>query len=366
AIQNGQNGISMVNTTEASLDALVQSLQRIRELSIQAGNTGTLDSEAIQAIQEEIFQQIDEVNRIASTSRFSNRILFSGDNANETEVKKGQDDLGINVSKDPNASNLKSGVSILNIVQTQAGSEKLLPFKEEDGQAFFATGIGNATDIAVSVGQFNQQAAPNTAAARTTQLNAITFDGVSTVTGDIISFQGVLSDGVTPFAGSISVGSQTMANLETQIQTAVDNAETALFGGVAGNIPSSFVQTHVSLAANGFTTAQGLGRMRFLSAQANGTSTTTHANITDAPSEFDISFTVITSAGVQRNSMGVTRDYVQGQQVGAQIGNLSQAITGSTFNTGDFDIEVTDIVPPRRRETETTLPFRLRSGTVID
>ncbi|MDP8243599.1 MAG: flagellin [Candidatus Hinthialibacter antarcticus] len=366
AIQNGQNGISMVNTTEASLDALVQSLQRIRELSIQAGNTGTLDSEAIQAIQEEVFQQIDEVNRIASTARFSNRLLFSGDNANKTEVKKGQDDLGVNVSKDPNASNLKSGISILNIVQTEAGSEKLLPFKEEDGQAFFATGIGDATDVAVSVGQFNLQAATTTAAARTTALNAITFDGVSTVTGDVIAFQGVLSDGVTPFAGSISVGTQTMANLETQIQTAVDNAETALFGGVATNIPGSFVQTHVSLAANGFTTAQGLGRMRFLSAQAAGTTTTTNASTTDAPSQFNINFTVITTAGVQRNSMGITRDYVQGQQVGAQIGNLSQAITGSTFSSGDFGIEVTDIVPPRRRETETTLGFRLRSGTVID
>lgn len=366
AIQNGQNGISMVNTTEASLDALVSSLQRIRELSIQAGNTGTLDVEAIQAIQEEVFQQIDEVNRISKTARFSNRLLFSGDNANETEVKKGQDDLGINVSKDPNASNLKSGVSILNIVQTQAGSEKIIPFKEEDGQAFFATGIGNATDIAVSVGRFDLQGAAGTAAGRAATLNGITFDGVSLATGDVLSFQGVLSDGVTAFAGSISVGARTMANLETAIQNAIDNAETALFGGIASNIPGSFIQTHVSLAGTAMSTAAGNGRFRFFSAQAAGTTQTTNASTTDGPSKFEINFSVITSTGAARNSFGVTRDYVNDQRVGGQIGNLSQAITGSTFNTGDFDIEVTDIVPPRRRETETTLAFRLRSGTVID
>lgn len=366
AIQNGQNGISMVNTTEASLDALVSSLQRVRELAIQAGNTGTYDSAAIQAIQEEIFQHIDEVNRIANSARFSNRLLFTGDNANSTGVKKGQDDLGVHVSADPNASHLKSGTSILHIVQTQKGSEKLLPFKEEDGQAFFATGIGNATDIAVSTARFNITGT-NNPALRTTALNGITFDGVSIVTGDTITFQGVLSDGKTPFAGSISVGALTMANLETSIQTAIDNAETALFGGVATNIPGSFVQTHVSLAASTFTTAQGVGRFRFLSAKKSGSTSTTQADTTSAPSLFDIDFSVITSAGKHRNDAGITRDWLNGQRVGGQIGNVTQAITGSTFDTGDFNIEVSDIVPPERRIVETTMDFRFHgSGAIID
>ena len=82
----------------------------------------------------------------------------------------------------------------------------------------------------------------------TDALSTLVFDGVSIAANNVIAFQGVLSDGVTPFAGSISVGGNTVSDLMNQVQTAIDNAETALFGGIA-NIPASFVQTHVSIPA---------------------------------------------------------------------------------------------------------------------
>ncbi|MGC9330111.1 MAG: flagellin, partial [Candidatus Hinthialibacter sp.] len=131
AIRNAQDGINMADTTEASLDALVSCLQRVRELAIQAGNTGSNDAASIQAIQDEVFQQIDEVNRIATTARYSSLMLFTGDNANTSQIIRGQDDIGVNISVDPNASNLSSGTSILNIIRTKEGSENLLPSTTE-------------------------------------------------------------------------------------------------------------------------------------------------------------------------------------------------------------------------------------------
>lgn len=365
AIQNSQTGINMVNTTEASLDSLVSSLQRIRELTIQAANTGTYDSAAIQAIQDEVFQHIDEVNRIANTARFSTRQLFTGDNANITQIRQGQDDLGVRISPDPNASNLKSGTSFLQIIQTQKGDAKLLPYRKEDGQAIFATGVRDATDISVTVARFEVQGAPGTAAGSATALNTVLFDGISLEAGDIIAFQGVLSDGVTPFSGSISVAAgRSMLDLNNQLQLAIDNAEVALFGGVETNIPGSFIQTHVSLGLATAGIDAGSGRFRFISAQAAGTTTTSLANSTMALSKFDVTFTAINGNGDLRARTDSTRDWVSGQRVGGQIGNLVEGITGSTFNTGNFDIEVIDVIPPNRRKVEMNLAFRLGvSGT---
>lgn len=366
ATLNAQNGISMVNTSEAALDSLVSSLQRIRELAIAAGNTGSNDAQSIQAIQDEVFQQVDEVNRIATTARFSTRVLFTGDNANTSFVKAGQDELGVKISDDPNASNLRSGSSILNIIRTRPGAENLIPFKKEDGQAIYATGIQNATDVAVTTAQFLRGGA---SATTTDTLSAMTFDGVSVSANNVIAFQGVLSDGATPFAGALSVtnanGVQSMRALMSTIQTAIDNAETSLFGGVQADIPGSFIQTHVSLGDPAGALAAGTGRLRFFSAQQAGSTTTTTADITDGPSQFGIRFSVIDNAGDLKHAVVSTRDFVNGENVGAQFGNHVDGITGSTFDTGNFAIEVTDVIPPSRRLVETELAFTNSAGAIL-
>jgi len=367
AIRNSQDGISMVSTTEAALDSLVSSLQRIRELAIQAGNTGTNDAPAIQAIQDEVFQQVDEVNRIATTARFSSRILFTGDNANETEVRRGQDKIGVNISADPNASNMRSGTSILNIIRTNRGSENLLPAIKEDGQAIYATGLKDATDIAVTEQRFFNGANP---AANVNNLSTLFFGGTVSMTqvpirvNDTIAFQGFLSDGVTPFAGALSVTTNGVGDLISQIQLAIDNAEVALFGGLTTDIPTSFLQTHVSIPIETNTEAEGSGRLRFLSAKAGGTNAT-NADISDGPSNFSINLKVINNTDDLKVQTISTRDYVDGKNVGAQYGNYVQGITGSTFDTGNFGIEVTDIIPPNRRKLETQLEFRDASGSLL-
>jgi flagellin len=367
AIRNSQDGISMVSTTEAALDSLVSSLQRIRELAIQAGNTGTNDAPAIQAIQDEVFQQVDEVNRIATTARFSSRILFTGDNANETEVRRGQDKIGVNISADPNASNMRSGTSILNIIRTNSGSENLLPAIKEDGQAIYATGLKDATDIAVTEQRFFNGASP---AANVNNLSTLFFGGTVSMTqvpirvNDTIAFQGFLSDGVTPFAGALSVTTNGVGDLISQIQLAIDNAEVALFGGVTADIPTSFLQTHVSIPIETNTEAQGSGRLRFLSAKSGGANAT-NADISDGPSNFSINLKVINNTDDLKVQTISTRDYVDGKNIGAQYGNYIQGITGSTFDTGNFGIEVTDIIPPNRRKLETQLEFRDASGSLL-
>ena len=103
-----------------------------------------------------------------------------------------------------------------------------------------------------------------------------------------------------------------------------------------------------------------------MSAEAAGTTTTTAADVTTGPSQFQINFSVINNAGDVKTNVSSTRDFVNGQKVGGQIGNTMQAITGSTFDSGNFKIEVSDITPPSRRQLETTLVFRDSSGAILD
>lgn len=77
AVRNAQDGISMIQTAEGALNETQSILQRMRELSVQAAND-TLTANDRQAIQLEIDQLKDEVDRIANTTQFNKKKLLDG------------------------------------------------------------------------------------------------------------------------------------------------------------------------------------------------------------------------------------------------------------------------------------------------
>lgn len=78
AERNTLDAISLIQTGEGALNEVHSILQRMRELSVQASN-GTLEDSDRQAIQDEIDQLTKEVDRIADTTQFNQKKLFSGD-----------------------------------------------------------------------------------------------------------------------------------------------------------------------------------------------------------------------------------------------------------------------------------------------
>lgn len=122
AISNAQDAISLVNTAEGALNESMTRLQRMRELAVQASNTGGNDAAAIQAIQDEIEQSIAEITRIADTTQFGTRKVLNGSVAAVATIVTGTSN-GASVAISPVASNLTNGTHILHISQTQAGSE---------------------------------------------------------------------------------------------------------------------------------------------------------------------------------------------------------------------------------------------------
>ncbi|MHA6486898.1 flagellin Hag [Bacillus cabrialesii] len=90
ASKNSQDGISLIQTAEGALTETHSILQRVRELVVQAGNTGTQDDTDLGAIQEEISNLVQEIgngtdkNGISDRTEFNGKKLLNGDFANGT------------------------------------------------------------------------------------------------------------------------------------------------------------------------------------------------------------------------------------------------------------------------------------------
>src|SRR5690606_28637728 len=77
AIRNAQDGISMIQTAEGALNEVHAIIQRMRELSVQAGND-TLSAADRVAIGDELVQLRDEINGIAARTNFNGKALLDG------------------------------------------------------------------------------------------------------------------------------------------------------------------------------------------------------------------------------------------------------------------------------------------------
>src|SRR5690348_5626727 len=64
AVRNAQDGISVAQTAEGALTETHSLLQRMRDLAVQAANTGGNDTDARTAIKTEVDQITNEINRI--------------------------------------------------------------------------------------------------------------------------------------------------------------------------------------------------------------------------------------------------------------------------------------------------------------
>lgn len=77
AQRNANDGISLAQTAEGALDEVTSNLQRIRELAVQSANATNSTSDR-QALNQEVQQRIEEINRIASQTSFNGLKVLDG------------------------------------------------------------------------------------------------------------------------------------------------------------------------------------------------------------------------------------------------------------------------------------------------
>lgn len=350
AIENAESSINMSNVASQSLGSTSENLLRIRELAVQAANTGVYGPEARQALQAEAFQNIDEINRVAQTTQFGTNHLLNGDFSASATISSGQADAGVSVSGEPTASSLSTGTNYLQVTEVRGADAQIIANDGAGNQQVMNTGLTNATDIAVTAAQFVDSAGGGGTAAAGTALTDQTFNGATLQSGGAINFSGVLADGVTTFSGTFSVGAASDlaggggagTSLADTIQQAIDQAETAAGIDTAGGTGSG--ETNVQY--NDTT-----GRLEFVSGGG------------EEISQFSVDFSVQDAAGDVQTQGGVTRQAdINGQATGAQIGNNVDALTGSTFDTGQLAIQVSDVQAAQTREVESSAGFAGAGG----
>ncbi len=342
AFNAAQTGINLANTGDQALSTVTDNLQRIRQLVVQAGNTGIYGRDAQQAIQAEINQNIDEIGRIANTTQYGGNQLLNGDFSPTAGIREGTANPGVNIDQ----SDLTTRENYLQITQVQEGRAEIVGGEAAGETQTVNSGITNAQDVAVTQGTFFDSNGGDAAAAGDV-LTDLTFNGVTMQNGGDFTFSGVLADGVTEFTGTVEIdNTTTITDVENAIQSAIDTAEE----GAGVNSAGGTNPEETNVAFNDQT-----GRLEFRNGAEAGVS------------NFDLNFTMTNAAGRTQNTSGITRqEEVGGQATSAQTGNSVTAFTGSTFETGDINLEVSNVIAATNRVVESGTTFQQAGGAPAD
>jgi flagellin len=238
AVRNAQDGTSVVQTAEGALNETTSILQRMRDLSVQASNSGSLNSDATKSIQKEMDQLGQELTRIANTTTFNGTKLLDGKfdkvfqvgaNAGETigvaignsnnPTNKGLDAAGLNLSNvnvtapggnyafDATTTTPAAG----KVVQTGAADAThaaVLDIKAATGDDFGITGAG-AND-AKALQSFKNLTGSVSFGGKTFDMSTVDYSGATDSTSALAALNlaarkslGLNSD---PFGGAASSG----------------------------------------------------------------------------------------------------------------------------------------------------------------
>jgi flagellin len=80
SIRNANDGISMIQTVDGATEEVVNMMQRMRELGIQAQNE-TYNAENRAQMDQEFTQLQNEIDRVALTTKFNEQAIMNGSNA---------------------------------------------------------------------------------------------------------------------------------------------------------------------------------------------------------------------------------------------------------------------------------------------
>ena len=166
AQDNGQMGASMLDTAEGVLGVMKDNLVRIRDLTEQAAN-GTYGTDAMKAIKTEVGARLAEISRMANSSEFNGRVLFSEDTktgiTSDINLQVGITSAGESVITLDKALFAKATATALfngtNITNTKAGLDTI--YNDDSSARDFLTKIDTAladiTNRTTQIGGFQQR-----------------------------------------------------------------------------------------------------------------------------------------------------------------------------------------------------------------
>jgi flagellin len=261
ASRNAQDGISLVQTAEGALNETHSILQRMRELADQSAN-GTNTDDDRKALQDEVKQLKQEIDRIGDTTEFNTQKLLNGSLKSAGVANVGQnvtsganvlkqtfatatstnaaanfgatDASGINLATNPTETITVDKTSItINWDQKLTDAEKTLFDKDYSGTNMTATekdAIKSAMNRVIneSIDEYNSANGASVAHVNVYEDSAgkLTMESGKAGEGSEITLSGNAGDVLSTF---MTAGAANSATGDNQIQKAIAGTETLSF-----------------------------------------------------------------------------------------------------------------------------------------
>jgi flagellin len=242
AARNSNDGISLAQTAEGALGEVTNNLQRIRELAVQSANATNSTSDRV-AMQQEVSQLINEIDRVASTSNFNGVNLLDGSFTGQTFQ------VGANVGETITVNSIvdatKIGLGLDDSAATVTGSAVAGALTAGEltinGEA-----VGAAARDAAAIATAISATSTTVTASATNSVNVGTFtDGGAQTAGGSYT----LTVNGIDIAGTVT---GTDAITDTVMDAALDTAKLAEFTAAGITVSGSFVGNDLT-----FTTDDG-------------------------------------------------------------------------------------------------------------
>ncbi|WP_333890409.1 flagellin [Atlantibacter subterraneus] len=212
ASRNANDGISIAQTTEGSLNEINNNLQRIRELAVQASNDTNSTSD-LDSIQAEITQRLGEIDRVSQQTQFNGVKVLSKEQGLTIQVGANDNEtITINLQEINSSTLGLDGFSVQNQAKmtdaevTSFGST-LPPINLKGAEAADLTAIDAS---AVTDGKIYKDASGQ---------HFIEITGTTSDNGFYeVSFE---DDGTDPDAGKMTIGTKSTTQTNTTGLTAV-------------------------------------------------------------------------------------------------------------------------------------------------
>lgn len=201
AINNANDAVSEAQTTAGALSTIVNNLQSIRTLAVEAAN-GSNSASDRQALNSQVQQQIAEITQIAQQTTFNGLNVLNGSSG--TTVYQ----VGANVG-DTIAVSLQQGVAANQIGQ----------YSTETGTAVTANALTSTSTVQITDGTSTVTVGPTSSF-----VGATTYQGATSAYAKAAAINGAGLQGLTASAST----------------TAADNAAFSQIGGAAATTASTY------------------------------------------------------------------------------------------------------------------------------
>ena len=258
AARNANDGVSLAQTAEGSLGKISEMVQRMRELAVQASNATNSNTDRA-ALQAEVSQLKEEIDRVAANSNFNGTKLLDG-SFSSAKFQVGSD-AGESITVASIADARLAGMGVVNRASTQSSTAI---------STLTATSLGDLTINGTDIGVL---AAAGTTQERQAQV-VDAINRISTTTGVGAFYDATNNKIVMTSAGNITLTGAAGAKVGF---VAADSATAAASANMASLDVSSYAgaqlamqQCDAALAQiNGARASLGAVQSRFESAVAN-------------------------------------------------------------------------------------------------